>query len=75
MLACYGFYTVSPDTLAQHGTDLVLTVPFVLFGTFRYLYRLRHRGGGGDPSSELVADPWLLASAVGWVATVALLIG
>jgi 4-hydroxybenzoate polyprenyltransferase len=75
MVACYGFYTVSPDTVAQHGTDLVLTVPFVLFGTFRYLYRLRHRGGGGDPSSELVADPWLLASAVGWVATVALLIG
>lgn len=75
MLACYGFYTVSPDTVAQHGTDLVLTVPFVLFGTFRYLYRLRHQGGGGDPSSELVGDPWLLASAVGWVATVALLIG
>lgn len=75
MLACYGFYTVSPDTVAQHGTDLVLTMPFVLFGTFRYLYRLRHQGGGGDPSSELVRDPWLLASAVGWVATVALLIG
>ena len=50
-------------------------LPFVLFGTFRYLYRLRHRGGGGDPSSELVRDPWLLASVAGWVATVVLLIG
>jgi 4-hydroxybenzoate polyprenyltransferase len=75
MLVSYGFYTVSADTVAQHGTDLVPTLPFVLFGTFRYLYRLRHRGGGGDPSSELVRDPWLLASAAGWVATVVLLIG
>jgi len=75
MLVSYGLYSVSPDTVAQHGTDLALTVPFVLFGTFRYLYRLRHLGGGGDPSGELAGDPWLLAAAVGWVATVALLIG
>ena len=75
MLVCYGFYSVSPDTVAQHGTDLVLTVPFVIFGTFRYLYRLRHQGGGADPSSELLGDPWLLASAAGWLAAVVLLIG
>jgi 4-hydroxybenzoate polyprenyltransferase len=75
MLFAYGFYTVAPDTLAQHGTDLVLTLPFVLFGTFRYLFLLRHRGGGGDPSNELLDDRWLLGSAAGWAATVVLLIG
>jgi 4-hydroxybenzoate polyprenyltransferase len=75
MMFAYGFYTVSPDTLALHGTELTLTVPFVLFGTFRYLFLLRHRGGGGDPSNELLDDPWLLASAAGWIATVVLLIG
>jgi len=61
--------------VAQHGTELTLTLPFVLFGTFRYLFLLRHRGGGGDPSNELLGDPWLLASATGWIATVALMIG
>lgn len=75
MLVAYGFYTVSMDTFVQHGTDLTLTLPFVLFGTFRYLFLLRHRGGGGDPSNELLDDRWLLGSAAGWAATVVLLIG
>ena len=75
MVVAYGLYTVSPLTLAQHGTDLTLTLPFVLFGTSRYLFLLRHRGGGGDPSNELLDDRWLLGSAAGWIATVVLLIG
>ena len=75
MVVAYGLYTVSPGTLAEHGTDLTLTLPFVLFGTFRYLFLLRHRGGGGDPSNELLDDRWLLGSAAGWAATVVLLIG
>lgn len=75
MVVTYGFYTVWPTTVAQHGTDLTLTLPFVLFGTFRYLFLLRHRGGGGDPSNELLDDRWLLGAAAGWAATVVLLIG
>ena len=75
MVIAYGLYTVSPLTLAEHGTDLTLTLPFVLFGTFRYLFLLRHRGGGGDPSTELLDDRWLLGSAAGWIATGVLLIG
>ena len=75
MVIAYGLYTVSAQTMVQHGTDLTLTLPFVLFGTFRYLFLLRHRGGGGDPSNELLDDPWLLGSAAGWIATVVVLIG
>ena len=75
MVVAYGIYAVSADTVAEHGTELTLTLPFVLFGTFRYLFLMRHRGGGGDPSQELLDDPWLLAAALGWIATVALLIG
>ena len=74
-LVSYGLYSLSPDTVAQHGTDLALTLPFVVAGTLRYLFLLRHRGGGSDPSNELVGDPWMLASAVGWLVTVVLLIG
>lgn len=72
----YALYTVSSDTAALHGTtQLVLTVPWVLLGTFRYLYRLQYRGGGGDPADELLRDPVLAGSALGWVATVVWLLG
>lgn len=76
MLVCYALYTLSDTTIALHGTDrLIWTLPWVMLGTFRYLFRLRFRGGGGDPAQELVRDPLLAVSALGWVATVAWLIG
>jgi hypothetical protein len=62
--------------VALHGTEhLIWTLPWVLLGSFRYLFRLHYRGGGGDPTQELLRDPLLAAAALGWVATVAWLIG
>jgi 4-hydroxybenzoate polyprenyltransferase len=76
MVAAYAWYTLAAETVSLHGTgSLVLTVPWVLLGTLRYLYRLRARGGGGDPTEELLRDPVLAASVVGWMATVLWLIG
>jgi len=76
MVLCYALYTVADSTVVLHGTDrLIWTLPWVLLGTYRYLYRLRYRGGGGDPAQELLRDPLLAAAALGWVATVAWLIG
>jgi hypothetical protein len=76
MVVTYGLYTVSADTVALHGTQqLIWTLPWVLLGSFRYLFRLHFRGGGGDPTLELLRDPLLAAAALGWVATVAWLIG
>jgi 4-hydroxybenzoate polyprenyltransferase len=76
MVVTYGLYTVSAETVALHGTEqLIWTLPWVLLGSFRYLFRLHFRGGGGDPTQELLRDPLLAASALGWVATVAWLIG
>jgi 4-hydroxybenzoate polyprenyltransferase len=76
MVASYAAYTLSSDTAELQGTgDLVLTLPWVLLGTFRYLYRLHYRGGGGDPSEELLRDPLLALSVAGWLATVLWLIG
>lgn len=75
VIICYALYTVSPETAALHDTErLVLTLPWVLLGTFRYLYRLNYRGGGGDPADELLRDPVLALSTLGWIATVAWLI-
>jgi 4-hydroxybenzoate polyprenyltransferase len=76
MTLAYAAYTLAADTAQLHGTgSLVLTLPWVVLGTLRYLYRLRLRGGGGDPAEELLRDPLLAASVVGWIATVLWLIG
>ena len=67
----YSLYTVSAETVAQHGTaHLMLTVPFVLYGILRYLYRLHHRSGGADAARELFADRHLFLAVTGWLATV-----
>jgi len=74
-LVSYSLYTVSPETLALHGTtNLIYTVPFVLYGMFRYLFLLHRRGGGGDPAQELMRDPHLLVAVAGWLLLVLLLL-
>lgn len=70
VIVTYGLYTVSPETVRLHGTDrLLLTLPFVLYGIFRYIHGLHRRGGGGDPAWDLLHDPHLVAAAAGWLAT------
>lgn len=63
----YSLYTVSAETVALHGAHLWITVPFVLYGLFRYLYLLHRRGGGGDAAEALLTDPHLIAAVVGWI--------
>lgn len=75
VIVTYSLYTVSPDTVALHHTDrLVFTLPFVLYGMFRYLLLLHARGGGGDPARDLLTDPHLAAAALGWLAVTFILI-
>lgn len=70
-LVTYSLYTVSPETVAMHGTNsLVYSVPCVLYGLFRYLYLLHRRGGGGDPAAALLRDRHLLGAFVAWLAVV-----
>ena len=71
----YSLYTVSAETVAMHGTaHLVYTVPFVVYGIFRYLFLLHRRGRGGDPAAALLRDPHLLGAVGAWLAAVVLLI-
>jgi 4-hydroxybenzoate polyprenyltransferase len=65
-LMAYVLYTVSPDTVSHIGSrELLLTVPFVLFGVLRYLLLL-HREGAQDPSATLLTDRPLLFTVIGW---------
>ncbi len=74
-LISYVFYTISPETQAKFGTAwLGLTIPFPLYGIFRYLYLVHQREGGGSPSDLLLTDRPLLACVALWALTVALII-
>jgi len=74
-LVAYAFYTVSPETIQKFGTDkLGLTLPFPLYGIFRYLYLVHQKEGGGSPSDMLLNDKPLLACVALWAGTVALII-
>jgi 4-hydroxybenzoate polyprenyltransferase len=74
-LLAYAFYTISPDTVAKFGTDhLLWTVPFPLYGIFRYLYLVHQREGGGNPSELLVTDRPLLLCGALWGAAVILIV-
>jgi 4-hydroxybenzoate polyprenyltransferase len=67
----YALYTLAPDTLHKFGTDrLKLTVPFVLFGVFRYLYLVHHRGAGGQPEKVVIRDRGMQFTLLGYGATV-----
>ena len=70
----YTVYATSPDTAARLGTShLGVTVPFVLYGIFRYLYLVHQKRGGGNPSTLLLSDRPLLLCVGMWVGTVVLL--
>jgi 4-hydroxybenzoate polyprenyltransferase len=67
----YAIYSVSPEVREKLHTDsLYLTVPFVLYGIFRYLYLVHQREGGGNPTRELLTDRPLWVNVLCWIGTV-----
>jgi 4-hydroxybenzoate polyprenyltransferase len=74
-LVAYIFYTISPETEQKFGTQwLGLTIPFPLYGIFRYLYLVHRREGGGSPADLLITDRPLLLCVGLWGIVVVLLI-
>jgi 4-hydroxybenzoate polyprenyltransferase len=74
-LVAYSFYATSPETTERLGTSkLGLTIPFVLYGIFRYLYLVHQRRGGGSPAALLMADRPLLACVALWALSVGLIL-
>ncbi len=62
VVVAYAIYTQWPETVAKFQTHrLYLTLPFVVFGVFRYLDRVYIHDRGGEPESVLLADIPLLA--------------
>ncbi len=74
-LVAYIFYTISPETQGKFGTSwLELTIPFPIYGIFRYLYLVHRREGGGSPADLLLTDRPLLACVAVWALAVAVII-
>lgn len=74
-LLAYIFYTISPETAEKFDTPwLGLTIPFALYGIFRYLYLVHQRDGGGSPADLLINDRPLLACVTLWIVAVVLII-
>jgi hypothetical protein len=71
----YALYTQAPETVTKFGTDrLVWTLPFVLYGIFRYLYLVHQRDEGGNPSRVLLNDRPILAAVALWTVAVVAII-
>lgn len=67
----YCLYALSADTIAKHGTDkLKFTIPFVVYGIFRYLYLVNLKKGGSNPERILLKDIPFLINIVGYVVIV-----
>jgi 4-hydroxybenzoate polyprenyltransferase len=74
-VTAYALYTMSPETVAKFHTPLLpATLPFVLYGIFRYLYLLYHRQLGGNPSDMVVRDRALVLNTLLWLIVVLVII-
>lgn len=69
----YSLYTFSAPNLPTNHA-MMLTIPFVLYGLFRYMYLVHIKGEGGAPEDLLFDDKPLLLDIVLWGLTVVLLL-
>jgi 4-hydroxybenzoate polyprenyltransferase len=72
-LAAYCFYTfTAPNLPANHA--MMLTIPFVIYGVFRYLYLIHTKGQGGAPEEIILGDRAMMGDIALWILTSALVI-
>jgi 4-hydroxybenzoate polyprenyltransferase len=75
VVVMYMLYTFSTEVTAKLGTEnLYLTIPFVVYGIFRYLYLIHKEERGGSPTEVLISDMPILISVVLWIITLILLL-
>jgi 4-hydroxybenzoate polyprenyltransferase len=65
-LIAYGLYTFTADNLPENHS-MMLTIPFVLYGIFRYLFLVHAKDQGGSPEEVLLKDWPLLLDILLWV--------
>lgn len=65
---CYALYTVDEHTLEVLGSRaMLITVPSVIYGLFRYIYLIYHKKATADPAALVIRDVPTLLNLVLWV--------
>jgi 4-hydroxybenzoate polyprenyltransferase len=64
-IMAYSLYTFSAPNLPDNHV-MMLTIPFVLYGIFRYLYLVQTQGGGGAPEETMIRDRPLQVVVLLW---------
>lgn len=71
----YALYTRADETILRVGSNgMLLTIPFVVYGVFRYLFLIHKRQEGGDPVHILFHDRPTLLNLLLWILTAGLVI-
>jgi 4-hydroxybenzoate polyprenyltransferase len=70
----YMLYTIEAETIRSNGHRMLLTIPFVVYGIFRYLYLIHVRGEGSAPDELLFKDIPLLLDVILWVGVAGMLL-
>jgi len=66
-MLCYALYAISQETVSKFHTHLlVLTLPFVVFGVYRYMYLTLAKNKGGNPSKVFFADLPFALNFIAW---------
>lgn len=65
-IVTYSLYTFFSPSAEQHNL-LMLTIPFVVYGVFRYLYLMYKLNLGGSPEEILLTDAPLITTILGWL--------
>ena len=70
-LMAYSLYTFAPfSKTASHHPYMMVTIPFVIYGIFRYLYIIHTKNAGGSPEQALIEDRPMLLNLLLWALTV-----
>lgn len=69
-ISSYSIYTFT----ATDSAAMMLTIPFVVFGLFRYLFLMHQRSLGEEPDRIMLADKPIIATVLLWVATAAIIL-
>lgn len=68
-IIAYALYTIDHETIQRFGTDrLIYTLPFVVYGIFRYFYLIYNTNQSGDPTQIFLKDKALILTILGWLA-------
>ena len=74
-VTAYAFYATAQETIDKfHTRRLAWTLPFVLYGIFRYLYLVHRKEQGGSPTDILLTDRPLLVNVFLWGLAVILIV-